>query len=360
MIKSDLHCRKIIHIDMDAFFASVEMRDEPLYRDIPLAVGGSEMQRGVISTCNYEARTYGVRSAMPTGRAKKLCPHLVVVNGRMQVYKQVSAQLKKIFERYTNLIEPLSLDEAYLDVTNCDLFHGSATLIANAIRSDIWNELQLTASAGVAPIKFLAKVASDMNKPNGQYVIPPSDVQKVIDDLPLGKIPGVGKVSIEKLNKVGFYNCKDIRNSDYRELLLKFGRLGASLWDKSHGIDNREIVAERERKSVGVERTFSNNIYTYEECWRVVEQKLYPELEKRLKKVSPENNITKQGVKIKFSDFRQTTIEHVHNQLDLEYFKELLRDILLRQDGREIRLLGLNVMLKPEEVDIQLKLDLNI
>jgi len=350
--------RKIIHVDMDSFFASVEMRDEPLYRNIPLAVGGSELQRGVISTCNYEARKYGVRSAMPTGRAKKLCPKLLVVNGRMQVYKQVSSQLQDIFKRYTQLIEPLSLDEAYLDVTNCEIFQGSATLIAKAIRADIWSELQLTASAGIAPIKFLAKVASDMNKPNGQYVIPPIDVQKVIDGLPLEKIPGVGKVSIEKLNKEGYYHCKDIKNSDYRELLLKFGRLGASLWDKSHGIDNREVIVERERKSVGVERTFIHNISTYEECWRVIEQKLYPELESRLTKISPAKNITKQRLKIKFADFKQTTIEHVHNQLELEFFKGLLRDVLDRQNGREIRLLGLNVMLKQEEQDVQLSLDL--
>ncbi len=159
--------RKIIHVDMDCFYAAVEMRDNPNYRNVALAVGGHEKQRGVISTCNYEARKYGVRSAMPTARALQLCPNLVVVPGRMHVYKQVSQQIRAIFERYTPIIEPLSLDEAYLDVTDATACHGSATLIAEAIRKDIWNELSLTASAGVAPIKFLAKVASDMNKPNG-------------------------------------------------------------------------------------------------------------------------------------------------------------------------------------------------
>lgn len=357
MIKRDLYSRKIIHVDMDAFFASVEMRDEPKYRNIPLAVGGSEKQRGVISTCNYIARQYGVRSAMPTAQALKLCPQLTVIPGRMQVYKEVSAQIRTIFERYTDLIEPLSLDEAFLDVTECQQLYGSATLIAEAIRNDIRRELHLTASAGVAPVKFLAKIASDMNKPDGQFVISPEEVQVIVDNLPLGKIPGVGKVSLEKLNSAGYFLCSDIKNSDYRDLLLKFGRLGASLWKKSQGIDNREVVVTRERKSVGVERTFTQNIATYEECWLVIEEQLYPELERRLLKVSPDKQIIKQGIKMKFADFRQTTIEHSHHYLEQEYFKELLIDILQRQNGREIRLLGLNVMLKPEVPGIQLSLN---
>ncbi len=346
--------RKIIHVDMDCFYAAVEMRDNPSYRGRPLAVGGHEKQRGVLSTCNYEARRFGIRSAMPTGKALKLCPQLLVVPGRMQVYKQVSKQIHEIFHRYTALIEPLSLDEAYLDVTDCPQYQGSATLIAEAIRRDICNELALTASAGVAPIKFLAKVASDINKPNGQFVIPPNQVQSVIDKLPLEKIPGVGKVSLEKLHQAGLYLCEDVKNSDYRELLLKFGRLGASLWNKSHGIDNRQVSVERERKSVGVERTFSHNISTYQECWQVIEEKLFPELEKRLQKASPDKAIIKQGIKLKFADFQLTTIEHIHSELDLEYFKQLLTNILKRQKGREIRLLGLNVMLKPEEQTKQL------
>ncbi|MEZ8101572.1 DNA polymerase IV [Vibrio bivalvicida] len=346
--------RKIIHVDMDCFYAAVEMRDNPSYRGRPLAVGGHEKQRGVLSTCNYEARKFGIRSAMPTARALQLCPQLLVVPGRMQVYKQVSKQIRDIFSRYTALIEPLSWDEAYLDVTNSTQCQGSATLIAEAIRRDIYNELSLTASAGIAPVKFLAKVASDMNKPNGQYVIPPDKVQQVVDKLPLEKIPGVGRVSLEKLHQSGFFTCEDIKNSNYRELLLKFGRLGASLWNKSHGVDNREVVIERERKSVGVERTFSQNISSYQECWQVIEEKLFPELEKRLQKVSPDQAIIKQGIKLKFADFQLTTIEHIHPHLELEYFKQLLSDILKRQQGREIRLLGLNVMLKPEEQAKQL------
>ncbi len=200
---------------MDCFYAAVEMRDNPSYRNRPLAVGGHEKQRGVLSTCNYEARKFGVRSAMPTGKALQLCPNLLVVPGRMSVYVEISKRIREIFSRYTSVIEPLSLDEAFLDVTDSKQCHGSATLIAESIRRDIWNELNLTASAGIAPIKFLAKVASDMNKPNGQFVIPPQDVQAVIDELPLEKIPGVGKVSIEKLHQAGFFTCKDIKESDY-------------------------------------------------------------------------------------------------------------------------------------------------
>ncbi|MCK8078880.1 DNA polymerase IV [Vibrio sp. 1CM2L] len=341
--------RKIIHVDMDCFYAAVEMRDNPAYRNRPLAVGGHEKQRGVLSTCNYEARKFGVRSAMPTGKALQLCPNLLVVPGRMSVYVEISNKIREIFSRYTSIIEPLSLDEAFLDVTDSKQCHGSATLIAESIRRDIWNELNLTASAGIAPIKFLAKVASDLNKPNGQFVIPPQEVQSVIDELPLEKIPGVGKVSIEKLHQAGFFTCKDIKESDYRDLLLKFGRQGASLWKRSHGIDDREVIIERERKSVGVERTFTQNISTYAECWQVIEDKLFPELETRLEKASPSKAIIKQGIKLKFADFQQTTIEHIHASLDREHFKELLSEILKRQQGREIRLLGLSVMLQPKD-----------
>ncbi|MCG9552827.1 DNA polymerase IV [Vibrio sp. Isolate31] len=341
--------RKIIHVDMDCFYAAVEMRDTPAYRNRPLAVGGHEKQRGVLSTCNYEARKFGVRSAMPTAKALQLCPNLLVVPGRMSVYVEISKKIREIFSRYTSVIEPLSLDEAFLDVTDSKQCHGSATLIAESIRRDIWNELNLTASAGIAPIKFLAKVASDMNKPNGQFVIPPKDVQAVIDELPLEKIPGVGKVSIEKLHQAGFFTCKDIKESDYRDLLLTFGRQGASLWKRSHGIDEREVIVERERKSVGVERTFTQNISTYAECWQVIEDKLFPELETRLEKASPSKAIIKQGIKLKFADFQQTTIEHIHASLDREHFKELLSEILKRQQGREIRLLGLSVMLQPKD-----------
>ncbi|GEA51169.1 DNA polymerase IV [Vibrio inusitatus NBRC 102082] len=334
------------------------MRDFPEYRNRPLAVGGSETQRGVLSTCNYEARRFGIHSAMPTAQAKKLCPHLLVVPGRMSMYKEVSAQIRAIFARYTHIIEPLSLDEAYLDVTDSPSCNGSATLIAQSIRRDIESELNLTASAGVAPIKFLAKVASDLNKPNGQYVIPPSQVQEFIDSMPLQKIPGVGKVALQRLHRTGLYLGEDVRNANYRDLLVRHGRLGASLWKRCHGIDNRSVQVSRERKSVGVERTFTKNIEALEQCWEVIEQRLYPELQRRLDKVGGEHvrPITKQGIKVKFADFQLTTIETGSNKLNLAAFYPLLEEVLLRQQGREIRLLGLSVMLQPEAQAKQLSL----
>ncbi|WP_036827954.1 DNA polymerase IV, partial [Photobacterium sanctipauli] len=309
------------------------------------AIGGRSEQRGVISTCNYLARKYGVRSAMPTARAMQLCPHLTLVSGRMSVYKEVSQQIRAIFQRYTDKIEPLSLDEAYLDVTDCELLHGSATLIAEDIRRAIREELDLTASAGVAPVKFIAKVASDLNKPDGQYVVTPGDVPAFVADLKLEKIPGVGKVTIQKLHDKGLYVGRDVQQYDRHQLLQEFGKFGQSLWSRAHGIDTREVVVERTRKSVGVERTFSQNISRYDECWAVVER-LYPELERRLKQVRPELNISKQGVKVKFADFQQTTVEHIQPKLDKAQFVGLLKEALTRQKDREIRLIGISVGLE--------------
>ena len=195
--------RKIIHVDMDCFYAAVEMRDDPSLKGIPLAVGGSSDRRGVISTCNYEARAFGVHSAMATATAIRLCPKLKVIPGRMSHYQAVSKQIREIFSRYTQIIEPLSLDEAYLDVSDCELFQGSATRIAEDIRRAIKQELGLTASAGVAPNKFLAKVCSDENKPDGQCVIAPDEVDAFVVRLPLRKIPGVGKVTQARLANAG-------------------------------------------------------------------------------------------------------------------------------------------------------------
>lgn len=221
--------RKIIHVDMDCFFAAVEMRDNPALRDIPIAIGGSRERRGVISTANYPARKFGVRSAMPTGMALKLCPHLTLLPGRFDAYKEASNHIREIFSRYTSRIEPLSLDEAYLDVTDSVHCHGSATLIAQEIRQTIFNELQLTASAGVAPVKFLAKIASDMNKPNGQFVITPAEVPAFLQTLPLAKIPGVGKVSAAKLEAMGLRTCGDVQKCGLVTLLKRFGKFGRSV-----------------------------------------------------------------------------------------------------------------------------------
>ncbi len=212
---------------MDCFYASVEIRENPTLQGKPVAVGGSSRQRGVLTTCNYEARKFGLHSAMPTAQAIKKCPNLILVPVNMPLYKQVSAQIHQIFQRYTSIIEPLSLDEAYLDVTDCTQCSGSATWIAQEIRQAIFDELKLTASAGVAPLKFLAKIASDMNKPNGQFVIQPHEVEQFVKTLPLKKIPGVGKVTSERFIENGLRNlrrCAKTRSIYFVKYLRKNGQ----------------------------------------------------------------------------------------------------------------------------------------
>ncbi|WP_339386785.1 DNA polymerase IV [Vibrio caribbeanicus] len=347
--------QKIIHIDLDCYYAAVEARDNPELRGIPIAIGGSQYGRGVLSTCNYEARQFGLHSAMPTAKALKLCPQLTLVPSNMDKYKAVSKQIRDIFSRYTDLIEPLSLDEAYLDVTDSTLFQGSATLIAEDIRKTIWDELNLTASAGVAPLKFVAKVASDINKPNGICVIPPHKVDSFIEQLELGKISGVGKVTLEKLHKLGLYKGKDVKESDHHVLLNHFGKFGQVLWQRCHGIDNRKVETSRVRKSVGVERTFQTDIYSEQQCIEAIET-LYPKLVERLEKASRDNDIIKQGLKLKFQDFKQTTVEHKKLHLDKGYFLELLKEGLERQQNRGIRLIGISVSLNTEKDSDQITL----
>ncbi|GLX79630.1 DNA polymerase IV [Thalassotalea insulae] len=332
--------RKIIHIDMDCFYAAVEMRDNPAYREIPIAVGGNSA-RGVLCTCNYIAREYGVRSAMPNHQAKKLCPDLLIVNGRMAVYQQVSKQIRAIFQRYTSVIEPLSLDEAYLDVSDCQLHYGSATLIAQQIRADIYNELGLTASAGVAPNKFLAKIASDENKPNGQCVISPDQVSEFVADLSLRKIPGVGPKTAERLAQHGFLTCRDIRKSSIAKLQLVAGKQAVSLYHRSFGKDERPVETHRERKSLGVETTVVHNINTLEQVLAVADS-LLEKLNNRYL-ACQDKGIVKQGVKLKFADFNQTTVEQQSGEIDASIFKALFAKAMLRADNREIRLVGVSL-----------------
>ena len=351
--------RKIIHIDMDCFYAAVEMRDNPALREVPLAIGGSRERRGVISTCNYIARQYGVRSAMPTGQAIKLCPDLVLAPGRMEIYSQVSAQIRQIFQRYTDKIEPLSLDEAYLDVSETALFAGSATLIAEDIRRAIWSETGLTASAGVAPCKFVAKIASDENKPNGICVVTPEQLDAFVLRQPLRKIPGVGKVTCEKLNSLGLHTCADVRNYPFDELIKRFGKFGLALWARSHGEDERQLQTERQRKSIGVERTMAQDIRSRQQCQQMIES-LFPMLKKRLLKSNPDLHIHSQGIKLKFNDFQQTTVEHRCRELNKAYFDELLNLALERQQDRGIRLVGLHVGLLPRQTNQQLSFDFSL
>lgn len=332
--------RKIIHVDMDCFYAAVEMRDNPAYQNIPIAVGGNSA-RGVLCTCNYIAREYGVRAAMPNHQAKKLCPDLLIVNGRMSVYKEVSEQIRTIFQRYTDLIEPLSLDEAYLDVSDATVHSGSATLIAQQIRADIFNELHLTASAGIAPNKFLAKIASDENKPNGQCVVTPEKIAEFVEDLPLKKIPGVGPKTAIRLAEQGYTSCRDVRNSSIAQLQNVIGKQAISLYHRSFGRDERLVETSRERKSLAVEITLAQDVKTLEQVVDVM-QGLLDKLKYRLSKCE-DKFIVKQGVKLKFSDFNQTTVEQQSNEINPELFKELFQKAILRADNRSIRLVGLTL-----------------
>jgi DNA polymerase-4 len=333
---------------MDAFFVSVEIRDNPTLANKPVAVGGKSDRRGVLSTCNYIARQYGVSSAMATSIALQKCPELIVVPGRMNVYKEISVQIRAIFQRYTQLIEPLSLDEAFLDVSDCKKFNGSATLIAEQIRQEICDELNLTASAGIAPNKFLAKIASDENKPNGQCVITPEQVGAFVQRMSLTKIPGVGKVTFEKLKAHGLEYGRDVTAYEKSVLMHKFGKLGISLWEKCQGIDNRKVVTSHVRKSVGVERTFAQDVHTKDKLSEYMSEELIPELKKRSEPYLKTREISKLGVKVKFKDFHQTTKEYKYNSFDENVFNELLNDALIRGSGKAVRLLGVHIGLSDE------------
>lgn len=332
--------RKIIHIDMDCFFAAIEMRDNPALRNKPIAVGGLPQQRGVLSTCNYIARKYGLHSAMSSARALQLCPQLIILPVNMEKYQRASQVIFRIFKQYTPLVEPLSLDEAFLDVTNCSYCKGSATLIAKTIKARIKKELNLTASAGVASNKFLAKVASDWNKPDGLFVITPDQVESFVKQLPVTAIFGVGKVTAAKLHNIGLKTCADLQKIPYDELSEKFGKFGGHLYDSCRGIDSRPVETEHVRKSLSVEETFPYDLKTTKECLSKFPN-LFCELKKRLE-YAADLTIHKQFVKIKFYDFTKTTAEMVVTQLDENHFVELFNRGLARA-GKPVRLIGIGV-----------------
>ena len=334
--------RKIIHCDCDCFYAAVEMRDDPSLRQYPIAIGGKSDRRGVVATCNYKAREYGVRSAMPTGQALKLCPDLVVVPGTMAKYREASMKIRQIFYRYTDKVEPLSLDEAFLDVTECTQCSGSATLIAEEIRRTIAEEVGVTASAGVASNKFLAKVASDLNKPDGQYVITPQNIAAFVKQLEVKRINGVGKVTNEKLSRLGVKTCVDLQAFELLDLVDKFGVFGKRLHDLCRGIDNRPVNANSRRKSLSVERTYSGDLADQPACMLKLPELLL-ELRSRLRKVDSDYIVTKQFLKIKFNDFTSTTLERAAtDSLPLESFEGLF-DEAWQRGARPVRLMGLGV-----------------
>ena len=333
--------RKFIHVDMDCFYAAVEMRDDTTLTNLPLAIGGRPDQRGVVATCNYPARTFGIHSAMATAYARRLCPDLVILPPRMAYYQAISREIRAIFQRYTDLIEPISLDEAYLDVTDSEHCQGSATRIAAEIRQVIFDETGLTASAGIAPIKFLAKICSDENKPNGQFVLTPSTVDDFVRALPLKKIPGVGKVTQAKLGKLGLITCQDIRDFGEAALSQHFGSFANHLFQRAWGHDPRRLTTEWIRKSVSVERTFSEDLTEQAEAEPIIER-LTSELEKRLTPYAS-RRIKNQQVKLKFSDFTQTTVERQSDSLDPALTQTLLESAWDRGAGKGVRLIGLGV-----------------
>ena len=345
--------RKIIHIDMDAFFAAVEMRDNPALRHVPMAVGGSKDRRGVISTSNYEARKYGIRSAMATAHALKLCPHLVLVPGQMSKYKEVSEQVFEIFHEYTDLVEGLSWDEAYLDVTDSPLFYNSATLIAQDIRKKIFERTGgLTASAGIAPNKLLAKLASDYRKPNGQFTVSPEQVDDFIKTVPIERIWGVGKVTASHMHDLGIKTCLDLQAHTRSDLIYHFGKFGDALYDFCRGQDEREVETEHERKSLGTEETFAKDILNYDEMKEHI-LRMVQELRTDLSRYDG-REIKNLHVKIKYFDFKQTTIER-QMPFSEENFLYLLEE-RWTQDPRPVRLLGVGVKFEDTKELAQLPL----
>ncbi|MEX2963082.1 DNA polymerase IV [Microbulbifer sp. TYP-18] len=336
--------RKIIHFDCDCFYASVEMRDDPSLRGRPLAVGGSSDRRGVVSTCNYEARSYGVHSAMPTAQAKRLCPDLIVVPGNMKKYRQVGTNIREIFLEYSELVEPLSLDEAYVDVSESGHCQGSATLIAREIRQKVKDTQGITVSAGVAPNKFLAKIASDWRKPDGLTVIEPDAVDTFILRLPVAKIHGVGKVTADKMRRDGIHTCADLRQLSQLELAKSYGKFGGRLYELCRGIDNRPVESDGSRKSVSVEHTFSEDLPTLAD-WQQQLPELYGRLMERLENLDDHYQISGTGIKVKYNDFSTVTQERASHSCRLSEFLRLMEQCWERRP-EAIRLLGLAVKLK--------------
>lgn len=341
-METDLPLRKIIHVDMDAFYASVEQLDNPELRGKPIAVGGSS-ERGVVSAASYEARKFGVRSAMSSVIAKRNCPELIFVKTRFDRYKEISKAIRTIFYDYTDLVEPLSLDEAYLDVTVNKKGNPSATLIAQEIRQRIFDELQLTASAGISINKFIAKVASDYNKPNGQKTVNPEEVIQFLEDLEIRKFYGVGKVTAEKMYKLGIFTGKDLKTKPLEFLEEKFGKSGAYYFNVVRGIHTSEVKPHRIPKSIGAEHTFSENLSSEIFMLEHLEH-IATEIERRLKK----SNIAGKTItlKIKYSDFtlqtRSKTVPYfvAEKALILETAKELLYQEKMENS---VRLLGISL-----------------
>ena len=350
--------RKIIHIDMDAFYASVEQRDHPEWRGKAIAVGGGG-RRGVVTTASYEARKFGVRSAMPGFKAIKLCPHLIFAPLRFDAYKAASQHIRSIFRRYTDLIEPLSFDEAFLDVTENKMEEPVATILANQIRADVKRETGLTCSAGVSYCKFLAKVASDMNKPDGITIIKPSQAERFIERLPIRKFFGIGKVTARKMEALNIYTGGDMKTWSKLDLATRFGKAGRYYYDIVRGIDNRPVQPNRVRKSIGVERTFRDDLEGYEA--------IFPELlkimEMFIERLEKANNYGRTiTMKVKTNDFKTLTRStskdyYIKDKVEIMDIAQMLLDQNI-DTFDSIRLLGLTTSnLELEELDNSTQLE---
>lgn len=346
--------RKIIHIDMDAFYASIEQRDNPEYKGKPLIVGGDPNRRGVVATCSYEARKFGIHSAMPSLTAYKLCPKAIFLRPRIEIYKMVSRKVMNILHEYSELVEPLSLDEAFIDVTKSEKYKGSATLIALEIKERIFMELGLTASAGVSFNKFLAKMASDYKKPNGITVITKENSEKFIKNLPIGKFFGVGRVTKNKLNNIGVFKGKDLLKFSESELIEIFSEKGKSLYEFARGIDNRPVNPYRIRKSIGKEITLREDLEEKEEMIKILEdiaEKVCSNLTILNKKGK---TIT---LKVKFSDFkhitRSITLEHfVKDKIEImEQIESLMKIVNFK--NKKVRLLGITISSLEENIIVE-------
>lgn len=309
--------RAIIHLDMDCFYAAIEVRDRPELEGKPVAVGGARDRRGVLTTCNYEARKFGVRSAMPTFMALQRCPNLIVLPTRFDLYRREAANIRGILHRFSALVEPLSLDEAYLDVTT---HNGPAADLAFVIRQMIYAKTRLTASAGIGPNKLLAKVASEINKPNGQHEIAPDDVATFMEELPVRKIWGIGPATEERLKQLGAQTCGELQRFRRTELVELFGKFGLELYDLCRGIDDRAVEPDRPRKSLSTEETFTQDLTTLEQCQERVNE-LFSELESDLAQKESDRRIKGIFVKLKFSDFTRTTADRAGLEPTLPLFR---------------------------------------
>jgi DNA polymerase IV len=339
--------RAIIHLDMDCFYAAIEVRDRPSLRGKPVGVGGARDRRGVLTTCNYEARAFGVRSAMPTFMALQRCPNLIVLPTRFDVYRKEAGVVREIMHRFTPLVETLSLDEAYLDVTANPRPPGP---LAREIRDLIFKETKLTASAGVGPNKLVAKIASEINKPNGQYEVKPERVPEFMEPLPVRKLWGIGAVTEEKLARAGVTTCGEMQRLSRSELHELFGKFGGELYDLCRGKDDRPVEPNRERKSLSTEETFSSDLTTLEQCEEKVDE-LFEELAAELAQKEPTRRVTKIFLKLKFSDFTRTTIERAGLLPSLGSYRQLLEEAFART-GKRIRLIGIGVRLAAIEPEV--------